>query len=166
MTPREPGIRDFSEDQKAVPSAHQEMSDADYEDFLRVAREMILVREQKTRIASRESELKGGLMDALETFGDPYGASGQHRTIEFPKPIRGIARFVRQAKVVNEVDETQAEAIARQRGIYDRLFKPVMTLDDSAVLVALREGLLTEEDVEVIFPKKTVYAFVAEKAKK
>lgn len=165
MTPREPGIRDFTEDQQAAPAPHQQMSEEDYENFLREAREMILIREQKTRIANRETELKKDLMDALKVFGDPYGTSGQHQTIEFPKAIRGIVRFVRQSKTANEVDEEAAEAIARRQGIYDRLFKPVMTLDDAAVMVALREGILTDADVEAIFPKKTIYAFVAEKKK-
>jgi hypothetical protein len=142
------------------------MTDEQREAFLREAREMVLVREQKTRIANREAELKGVLMGVLRDYGDTSGTSGQHRQIMFPRPIRGIAGFVRQAKVVNEVDEVKAEAIARERGIYERLFKPVPTLDDSAVLVALAEGLLTESDVEAIFPKKTTYAFIAEKAKK
>jgi hypothetical protein len=165
MTPREPGVRDFSTDQIDPAPAHQTMAEEEYEDFLREAREMILIREQKVRIANREAELKNDLMDALATYGDPYGPSGQHQTIEFPRPIRGIVRFVRQSKVSTTVDETKAEAIARRQGIYERLFKPVMTLDDSAVLVALQEGLLTEADMEEIFPKKTIHAFVAEKKK-
>lgn len=136
------------------------------EEFLRQSREMVLIREQKSRVERREKELKGGLMAVLETSGEPYGDEGQHRTIEFPKPIRGIARFVRQKKTLNEVDETEAEAIARQRDLYDRLFKPVMTLDEDAVMVAHREGLLSDADLERMFPKKTQYAFVAEKAKK
>jgi hypothetical protein len=166
MAHRETGVRDFSEEQGPAPTTGQQMTEGQFENFLRMAREMILVREQKVRTAKREAELKGVLMEDLDAFGDPYGASGQHRTIEFPKPIRGIARFVRQTKVTTGVDETKAEAIARQRGIYDRLFKPVMTLDDSAVLVALQEGLLTEADIEEIFPKTTIHAFVAEKDKK
>jgi ribosomal protein L17 len=165
MTPREPGVRDFTADQQASPAPHQQMSEEDYENFLREAREMVLVREQKTRIANREAELKKDLMDALKIYGDPYGTSGQHQTIEFPKAIRGIIRFVRQAKVTTEVNEEVAEAIARRQGIYDRLFKPVMTLDDSAVMVALREGILTDADVNAIFPQKTTFAFVAEKKK-
>ena len=165
MTPREPGIRDFSEDQDDTPQTHQAMTDEETEDFLRQAREMVLTREQKTRIANREAELKGVLMKTLEYFGDASGPSGQHRFIRFPRPIRGITGFTRQAKVVTEVDETKAEAIARQRGIYDRLFKPVMQLDDAAVMVALEEGLLTEVDVEDIFIRKTTYAFIAEKKK-
>ena len=166
MTTREPGVRDFSADQEPPIALASKLSNDEYEEYLRTAREMILVREQKARTANREAELKGGLMDLLKEFGDPYGDEGQHRTLAFPRPIRGIARFVRQAKVGTEVDTVKAEAIARQRGIYDRLFKPVMTLDDSAVLVALEEGLLTDADIEEMFPKKTTYAFIAEKAKK
>ena len=142
------------------------MTEQEYEDFLRMAREMILTQEQRVRTAKREAELKGVLMRSLSDYGDPYGAEGQHRKISFPRPIRGIAAFIRQSKVTTEVDETKAEAIARQRGIYDRLFKPVMKLDDAAVLVALEEGLLTETDIEEIFIKKQVFAFVPEKAKK
>lgn len=166
MAHRESGVRDFSTEQEAPIPTGQQMTEEQYENFLREAREMILVREQKARVAKRETELKGVLMDELAAYGSPYGTSGQHRTIEFPKPIRGIARLVRQSKVTTEVDETKAEAIARQRGIYDRLFKPVMQLDDAAVLVALEEGLLTEADIAEIFQKKTIYAFVAEKDKK
>jgi hypothetical protein len=166
MTTREPGIRDFSEDQKDTPISHQVMTDEETEEFLRQAREMVLTQEQRVRTAKREAELKGVLMKTLEYFGDPSGDSGQHRYLKFPRPIRGIAGFIRQTKVGIEVDETKAEAIARQRGIYDRLFKPVMQLDDSAVLVALEEGLLTETDVEEIFKRKVTYAFIAEKAKK
>lgn len=161
---RESGIRDFTEEQQTpTPSGHQEMTDEEAEEFLRTAREMVLVREQKVRTAKREAELKDVLMKTLAVYGDPYGEAGQHRTIKFPRPIRSIARFVRQTKVTTEVDETKAEAIARQRGIYERLFKPVMQLDDSAVLVALKEGLLTEVDVAEIFVKKTTYAFLADK---
>lgn len=163
---REPGVRDFTADQTAAPAAHQEMSEAQYEEFLRMAREMILVREQKVRTANREAELKSVLMEQLQDYGDPYGQQGQHQKIAFPKAIRGIAAFIRQAKVTTEVNQTRAEAIARQRGIYDRLFKPVMQLDDAAVLVALEEGLLTETDIEEIFVKKQIFAFVPEKAKK
>jgi hypothetical protein len=165
MVHRESGVRDFSEEQDQ-PVIGQQMTDEQFEEFLRQAREMILVREQKARTAKRESELKGVLMDELVSFGEPSGSEGQHRTIRFPRPIRGIKAFIRQAKIVTEVDETKAEAIARQRGLYDRLFKPVMQLDDAAVMVALEEGLLTDADIGDIFPKKTVYAFVAEKSKK
>lgn len=165
MTRRDSGIRDFSGEQDEAVVPDQRMTPDEFEEFLAKAREMILIREQKDRVAKREAELKPGLMEALSAYGLPSGESGQHRVIEFPQPIRKVLRFVRQAKVTTGVDEVAGEAIARERGIYDRLFKPVMTLDDSAVMVALEEGLLTDEDIKRIFPKKTIYAFVAEKSR-
>lgn len=159
-------IRDFSTEQTGAQSVTQSMTDVQQEEFLRQSREMVLIREQKARVAKREGELKGVLMDVLAAFGEPYGEEGQHRYIKFPKPIRGIAGFIRQKKTLNEIDETKCESIARQRGLYDRLYKPVMTLDESAVMVAHDEGLLTDADIEAMFPKKEQYAFVAEKAKK
>jgi hypothetical protein len=105
-------------------------------------------------------------MDILTVAGEPYGPDGQHRTISFPQVIRGHSRFVRQAKVTTAVDTTKAEAVARQKDIYDRLFKPVPTLDQDAVMVAVLEGLITDEELAEIFPKKTIFAFVAEKDKK
>jgi len=159
-------VRDFSGEQTVTTPEHQPLSEAQMEEFLRQAREMVLVREQKARTAKREDQLKGVLMDVLATFGEPYGDEGQHRTIRFPKPIRGIAAFVRQRKTLHEIDETKAEAIARRKGLYDRLFKPVMALDETAVMVAHEEGLLTDEEVAEMFPAKIQYAFVAEKDKK
>lgn len=159
-------IRDFSDEQIGPQTVTQQMTDAQMEEFLQQAREMALIREQKGRVEKREKELKPVLMDILATFGVPYGDEGQHQTIDFPRPIRGIARFVRQRKSFNEVDETKAAAIARQRDLYDRLFKPVMQLDESEVMVAHEEGLLSDADIEEMFPKKVQYAFVAEKAKK
>jgi len=138
---------------------------AEQEAFHQQAREMVLLREQKARLAAREAELKKSVMAYIERYGDPYGPSNQHRSVSFDKPIRGIARFVRQSKVSQLVDEVKAEAIARKLGIYDRLFKPVMTLDESAVMVALQEGVLTDHDLDEIFPKRTIHAFVAEKKK-
>lgn len=160
-------VRDFSEEQDVTqPDDRQPMTEDVMEQYLREGREMVLVREQKSRVEKREKEIKARLMDVLAAYGEPYGDEGQHRYVPFPKAIRGIAGFVRQKKTIHEEDSVEAEVIARQRGIYDRLFKPVMTLDEDAVMVAHREGILTDEDLDRMFPKKVQYAFVAEKAKK
>lgn len=160
-------VMDFSEEQSMEHGSNQpQISQETLEEYLTEAREMVLIREQKARVAKREAEVKKRLMAVLEEYGESYGGEGQHRTLDFPKSIRGIARFVRQRKVATTVDETKAEAIARRLGIYDRLFRPVMTLDESAVLVAVEQGLLTDADMAEIFPKKETYSFVAEKKKK
>ena len=62
-------------------------------------------------------------------------------------------------------DDAKAEAIARAMGLFDRLFKPVMVLDEDAVMVAREEGLLTDQQVEQMFPQKVTHALMPRKAK-
>lgn len=157
-------VRDFEEEQDVSAETVFEFP-LDDQRYLSLSREMVLLREQKAQIEKRESVLKKELMEILERVGTPYGDSGQHRTIEFVEPIHGIARFVRQAKSSVTTDLFRAEAIARQKKIYNRLFRPVPTLDEGAVMVAREQGLLTDADVDEIFPRKTTYSFVPEKAK-
>lgn len=134
--------------------------------YLEESRDYILLREQKSQLEKLESGLKKSLMTLLEKYGSSYGPEGQHLTIQFPEPIRGYVRMVRQARISTSVDEVEAEAIARRAGIYDQLFKPVMALDESAVMVAVKQGLLTDADLAKIYPKKVIHAFVPEKETK
>jgi hypothetical protein len=131
------------------------------EDFDANAREMILLKEQKSRLEKREAELKKSLMAVIAEYGEEYG--GDHLTIRFAQPIRGYTGFVRQTRVSNGIDETAAEWIARSEGIYDRLFKPVMCLDEDALHLAIKEGVLKPEQVDSIIVRKVTHAFVMDK---
>lgn len=155
-------VRDFTEDQ-AVPALN--ISPEDLDTYLKTSRQMLTVKKNKATLVADESRLTKVLMDILARAGESTGSDGQHRRINFPSPIRGYGAFVRQARVSTTTDEVEAEAIAHRKGLYDRLFKPVMVLDESAVMVARAEGLLTDEELEAMFPKKHSYALVPEKAK-
>ena len=143
----------------------EKMPQAALDQYLADALYIILIQEQKRRLTETEADLKQSLMATLEAYGEPYGPEGQHQTITFPAPIRGYTRLVRQCKVSITVDEARAEAISRGKGLFRRLFKPVLVLDEGAVMVAREEGLLTDEEVAEIFPKKVIWAFVPEKKK-
>ena len=157
-------VRDFEEEQ---PVAVQPLWDTqgDMDRYLSLAREMVVLREEKSIIENREKELKKELMSILERLGVPWGDDNQHLAIDFPEPIRGVARFVRQARSSVKVDTIRAEAIARSHRIYNRLFPPVPTLDEGAVMVAREQGLLTDAEIDEIVPRTVTYAFVPEKAK-
>ena len=142
------------------------MEDAQLERFLIDALKILLIQEQKKRLTDTEATIKANLMKTLEHYGAPYGPEGQHLSIKFPEAIRGYVRFVRQQKVSIHTDETKAEAIARSKGLYDRLFISMPVLDEGAVMVAREEGLLTDDEIAEIFPKKVIWAFVPEKAKR
>lgn len=133
------------------------------QEFDETARRFLNYRRQRDEMAKLMDKEKKPLNDILEQYGevDPNG----HRTLPVDPPVHGIDALVRQRKVQNLVDETKAEAIARAMGIYDRLFKPVMTLDEDAVMVALEEGLLTQDQVDAMYPQKVTHALMPRKAK-
>jgi hypothetical protein len=69
------------------------------------------------------------------------------------------------------LDEDEAETIAREldtqaaeKGddavVYDRLFPLVRQFDPQEAYVLYQEGLLSEEDLERIFPEKEGFRFV------
>lgn len=143
--------------------ASQQLSPMDMEIFERLVRELILLRDQKATIATHEKELRESIPPYLEVIGEATGPSGQHRTYTLDEPIRGVKRVVWQTKVSQTVDEEQAEAIARTKGIFDSLFVMTPVLSEEAVMVALDEGVLSEEDLAKIFPRKISHALVLEK---
>ncbi|MFI1796541.1 hypothetical protein ACH427_04170 [Streptomyces sp. NPDC020379] len=57
-------------------------------------------------------------------------------------------------------DEDTAERIALEKGLLDRLFPHRRTFDPQEVHVLLQEDLLTEDEVDAIFPEETSYRFV------
>lgn len=156
-------VRDFSDEQGS--DFVGQMTLEDEQRFLEEARNMILIREQKKAITTQEASSRKVLTELIEKYGSQEGADGQHLAIPLDPPIRGVAAIVRQRKTSQRVDEDTAAVIAKARGIYERLFKPVMTLDEDEVLVALREDLLTESEVAEIFPVSETYAITLRKDK-
>ena len=153
-------IRDFSEETDEMTT---DLPDDVAAEFYETARTFLTYRRQRDEMTKLMDKEKPELMGTLEQFGDEDGKG--HRAIPLDPPIHGIGRMVRQRKVSRSQDAAKAEAIARVAGIYDRLFKPVMALDEDAVMVALAEGLLTEAQVEEMFPQRITYALTPEKAK-
>lgn len=95
--------------------------------------------------------------------------------IELPRPLSvGDKKFkgMKLERYTSEgLNEDEAETIARdldsqaaEKGddavIYDRLFPLVRQFDPQEAYVLYQEGLLSEEDLERIFPEKEGFRFV------
>ena len=131
--------------------------------FDEAARRFLNFRRQRDEMGKLMDKEKPVLNETLDTYGE-RDANG-HATIELDPPVHGIDALTRQRKVTHLQDDAKAEAIARAMGLFDRLFKPVMVLDEDAVMVAREEGLLTDQQVEQMFPQKVTHALMPRKAK-
>ena len=112
--------------------------------------------------AARANTLKAELAEAVDALGTPDDRG--HLWLDLSGNVEGFVALQRQKRVSQSLDEQTADRILSERGIRERCIKTVEVLDEDAVMAALYEGVLSEQDIDEMFPKKVVWAFVPTKA--
>ena len=129
------------------------------DDVKKNLRQFLTLKNEIGVLSTRQSELKGRLMIALEEVEpDDKG----HRTLQVVDEHVGEVRLTKQRRVSKTLDMTLAEAILTNKGIKDQCIKMVPTLDEGAIMAAFYEGYLTEEDIDAMFPSKESFAFLVD----
>ena len=124
--------------------------------------EFALLKKQSEALDTRMNEIKKSLGEYVELMGEK-DTSGHFR-LEFENPVGGYKALVRQRRVKRTLDEEAAESILTNAGLKNECYVLVPTLDEQAVFNALNRGLITDSDIEKIYPSKVSYAFAPEKA--
>lgn len=123
-----------------------------------------LVRDYKslTDTLDMVEERRKTVRDKLSVIVEQDGEVDEkgHIVLSLPEKIEGIARLVRQRRVKRTLDEDAAERIITKAKLNDRCYRTVPMLDEDAVMQALFEGMLTEEDIDIMFPTRISWAFV------
>lgn len=109
----------------------------------------------------RQKELRDELMVDLEFNGleDEKG----HLWIELEREIDGYSSLQRQRKVSRKLDQEFSEKLISSRGLVDKCYKMIPVLDEQAIMAAHYEGLLSEDEIDSMFPMSVSYAFVPKK---
>ena len=113
-------------------------------------------------MSKQQSILKSELSELVDTIGEPDEKG--HLWLRLPHEVDGYTALQRQRKVSQTLDEDAATNILKTKGIYDRCFVMRPVLKEDEVMACLYEGLLTEEEIDEMFPKKVSYAFIPSKA--
>jgi len=108
-------------------------------------------------LSKENNKIKAELSDLVDTDGIPDEKG--HLLYDLPQTIAGLTALKRQRRVSQSLDSGVADKILKDKGIYDRCYKMVPTLDESEVMACLYDGLLTEEEIDEMFPKSVSYAF-------
>lgn len=109
------------------------------------------------------SEIKDLLAQVIDAEGEVDDKG--HFWLELPREVEGYVSLCRQRAVSQKLDAEVAENLLTEKNLKDRCFKMVPVLDEDEVMACLYEGLLTEEDVDAMFPKTVTYRFVPSKKK-
>ena len=112
-------------------------------------------------LSKESNKIKSELSDLVDVEGEPDEKG--HLWYKLPQEVDGVTSLQRQRRVSQSLDENVAETLLKNKGIYDRCYKMVPTLDESEVMACLYDGLLTEEEIDAMFPKTVSYAFYTSK---
>lgn len=113
-------------------------------------------------LTKEQSSLKSELSDIVDKEGTPDDKG--HIWYSLPEEVDGYQSLQRQRRVSQKLDEDTARAILKQKGLTDRCYKLVPVLDESEVMACLYEDLLSEEEIDSMFPKSVSYAFIPSKS--
>ena len=113
-------------------------------------------------MTKESSELKSDLSDLVDTEGEPD--ENGHLWLRLPESVDGVTALQRQRRVSQSLDEDTAEKLLKEKNLFERCYVMQPVLKEDEVMACLYEGLITEEEVDAMFPKKVTWAFITSKA--
>lgn len=131
------------------------------DDLMAQAKHYAFVKEQLEYWEKQQKELKTKLFERIDSEGEED--SSGNVVIELPEDINGVVAVVKQRRVSRKINETRAEEIIAEHGMEDTLYKTIRVVDEDALMAALYNDDLTEEEVEEMYPANVVWALVMKK---
>jgi hypothetical protein len=124
-------------------------------------RQYVVVKDEIKFLSDRESDLKKRVIESLQEIGEEDNRG--HIVAEVNDEKTGINSVVHQKRISKSLDMDKAETILSSKGIKERCIKLVPTLNEDEIMAAYYEGLITEQEVDEMFPAKITYALLLKK---
>jgi hypothetical protein len=149
-----------------MPTKRQKPSTTDLE--LEV-QDYLQNRSMRERSEYREKKAKEGLMDVLERLGEIQ--EGGHRILQLNEPIqyaeykggkakdRKVAAIRRVKRTSQKLNEARAMILLKRKKLWDQCTRTEVVLDEDALLAAMFEGKLTDQEVASIYEESENFAF-------
>lgn len=122
-------------------------------------RQYLSLRDEAALLTKRTNQIKEELIEVVEA--QEFDDRG-HKKLVIEDEYKGEVTLTKQRRVSKSLDMDVAENILTTKGIKDKCIKMVPTLDEAAIMSAFYEGLLTEEDIDAMFPSKVTFAFLVD----
>ena len=127
-------------------------------ELLDLVRQYSAVKQMLNDVSDREKKLKEELKSIVLESGelDEKGST----SLEVDDEISKVRKLVQQRRVSKSFDPDAAESILKEKGLFDRCIEMVPALDEQEILAARYEDLLTDDDIDAMFPAKESFAFM------
>ena len=119
-------------------------------------REYKRLRSQIDLLTKQQKKIRDTLMQAIEENGEPDDQGSIWLTLK--EDADGTLEIKRQRRVSRSLDEGQAGSILKEHDLWDQCTKTVVVVDEDAVMQALFDDELSEDDVDAIYPSKISWA--------
>jgi hypothetical protein len=83
-----------------------------------------------------------------------------HVYVNIDDPLTGVSKVTRQRRVSKNLDQNIAYNILFAKKLHERCIKKIVVIDEEAIMAAYNEDLLTDEDIDKMFPEKITWATV------
>lgn len=139
----------------------RENRNTDETDLIARAKKYSFLKSQLDYLEKEQKELRLQLFEVLDTDGveDDKG----NIILELPEEVDGYSAVTKQRRVSRKIDEDKAAEIITAKGLEDSLYKTVIVVDEDALMAALYEDVLTEEEIDEMYPQSVTWALVLKK---
>jgi len=132
------------------------------EDMIDLVRQNVTLKDRIDSTVAIQNDIKEKLRDGLKQLGEIDDRG--HVVVEVNDDLTGIKKVINQRKVSKSLDMSVAEEILKEKGLHERCVTMIPVLDEEAIMAAYYEGLVTEEDIDNMFPAKVTWALVMSKS--
>jgi len=134
---------------------------ADADDLVNQAKEYAFVKKQIEYLEKQKKDLHAKLFEKID--GDGFVDDKGNVILELPTEVDGYVSVMKQRRVSRKINEDKAADIIYEHGLQDSLYKTVIVVDEDALMAALYEGVLTEAEIDEMYPQSVVWALVMNK---
>jgi hypothetical protein len=139
----------------------EEVRNTDETDLIARTKKYAFLKSQLDYLEKEQKALREELFEVLDGEGEVDDKG--NIMVQLPQEVEGFNSIIKQRRVTRKVDELKAEEIITSHGLEDSLYKTVRVVDEDALMAALYEEVLTEDEVDEMYPPKVVWALVLKK---
>jgi len=140
----------------ALVSEEEGRKFADPNDFTAQVREYVRVKNTIDMMDARAKELRQKLFEVLDNQGEE-DLKG-NIVFALPAAVDGVVSLEKQRRVTRKLNEALAETLIEEKGIGDRVYEVKRVINEEALMAAYYDELLTEEELDSMFPANVVWA--------
>ena len=125
-------------------------------------KKFIMLKKQIEELTKMQSAIKARLVDVVDKYGEADDKG--HLWYDLPESFEGYSGMQHQKRVSQKVNMDAALEVIENSGLTDRCVHMVPSIDEDEVAACVFEGLISEDELDEMFPKVVTWAFVPKKA--